>query len=140
MKRRGWATAVAATLVGATLSVGGPARAAEVDCSLTIFQQPPGFTVVVRNGLDVDIYPDRAGDDIDAWRDWVQRMVVNKILCLEGGRVTGAVSCASAKVDEIVASLDLNEPDLRYIHRDPTTGGIGFRGNLLVADATACLP
>lgn len=125
-------------LVAASIGVAGPARAADAPDCFTIYQ-PPDISSVEINGVTITIHPDQVRPDALAQVNYyVFYLVVGRILCLEGGIVTGKLACIEAKIAEIVGSLDPVSLNLRYVRRDPSTGDIVIDGNLLVADLTAC--
>lgn len=136
--RRPVIVAVVMALVASTLGMAAPARAAETADCFTIYTPPRPQSVRV-TGLTIEVDPDQVGPDVVAAVNyWVFYIVVGRVLCLEGGVVTGTLACYEAKIREIVRSLDPANLNLRYVRRDPTTGNLIIDGNLLVADLTAC--
>lgn len=127
-----------AALIASSLGVASPARAADAADCFTIYQ-PPDINSVEINGVTITVHPDQVRPDALAQVNYyVLYLVVGRILCLEGGIVTGKLPCLEAKIAEIVGSLDPVNLNLRYVRRDPSTGDVVIDGNLLVADLTAC--
>ncbi len=76
-------------LVAASLGVAGPARAADAADCFTI-SQPPDINSVEIDGVTITIHPDQVRPDALAQVNYyVFYLVVGRILCLEGGIVTG---------------------------------------------------
>lgn len=137
MKRASAAFLVAALVGAVTTTVAAPASAAPLDCLRQKIIGPDIDSVQVV-GLNVQIDPNAVPHDVDEVQLFAGR-IVGRILCIEGGVATGPAACLTAKVNEIAASLDPTNGNLRYVTRDPVTGVINVNGQLLVDDLTACV-
>lgn len=137
--RRTSAISIIVLVLGATVGVGAPARAGGLNDCFHTTEPPPLKSVTYVPPLTIIIDEDAAVSDVLAAAGWVLQETVGRALCLENGIVTSKVPCLQAKAGEIVASIDVERQNLRYVRRDPETGETVIDGNLLLADATACL-
>jgi hypothetical protein len=135
VRRTAWAVSMMIA-VTATTMMAVPARASgSADCFDVWF--PTGPESVAIEGLRIDVYPDRVGDDVAKYAGWAVDNTVVRVLCVEGGVVTGKVQCFIDKLMEIVGSMEPTALNFRYVYPNEG-GGYTIDGNQLAADITAC--
>ena len=112
----------------------GPAQAIEVpDCGGAY--QIETYTVRFENGRII-LDPNGVPSDVQTVRALVN-IVLRTALCYEDGKVTGPTFCVVNLAQEIAASLDPANGNLRYVYRDPS-GAIVIDYALLLADLGRC--
>ena len=134
-----WTLGVVASLVVASIGFAAPAaHAEECDPRIPEFGDGSLNTIYFEDGV-LKVNPNGVEPDLAIILPWIvdrADAVLDCVLPL----IPPQVGCALSKLFEIVESMDPLAPDLRYVFFDQSTQTLGLRYQLLLDDATACLP